>query len=72
MTDTAQQIAERAIATHGPANAARIYRETEAAYYSEAQWCDSASDERRKLQLAESYGRIADLIEQQTRKEPTP
>jgi hypothetical protein len=25
-----------------------------------------ASDERRKLQLAESYGRIADLIEQQT------
>jgi hypothetical protein len=65
-TDTAQQIAERAIATHGPANAARIYRETEAAYYSEAQWCDSASDERRKLQLAESYGRIAAIIEQLT------
>jgi hypothetical protein len=63
---TAEQIAAQAIATHGPANAARIYRETEAAYYSEAQWCDSASDERRKLQLAESYGRIADLIEQQT------
>lgn len=67
MSDTAQQIAERAIATHGAIEAARIYRETEAAYYSEAQWCDSASDERRKLQLAESYGRIADLIEQQTK-----
>lgn len=67
MSQTAEQIAERAIATHGAAEAARIYRETEAAYYSEAQWCDSASDERRKLQLAESYGRIADLIEQQTK-----
>jgi hypothetical protein len=65
MSDTAQQIAAQAIATHGPANAARIYREAEAAHYSEAQWCDMASDERRKLELAESYGRIADLIEQQ-------
>lgn len=63
---TAQQIAAQAIATHGPANAARIYREAEAAHYSEAQWCDMASDERRKEQLAEGYGRIADLIEQQT------
>jgi hypothetical protein len=63
---TAEQIAANAIATHGAAAAARLYRETEAAYYSEAQWCDMASDERRKLQLAESYGRIADLIEQQT------
>ena len=71
MSDTAQQIAAQAIATHGPANAARIYREAEAAHYSEAQWCDSASDERRKLQLAEGYGRIADMIEQQTGKEPT-
>ena len=68
---TAEQIAAQAIATHGPANAARIYREAEAAHYSEAQRCDSASDERRKEQLAESYGRIADLIEQQTGKEPT-
>ena len=68
MSDTVHLLAERAIATHGPANAARIYRETEAAYYSEAQWCDSASDERRKLQLAESYGRIAAVIEQQTGK----
>jgi hypothetical protein len=66
MSDTAEQIAAQAIATHGPANAARVYRETEAAYYSEAQWCDMASDERRKLQLAESYGRIAAIIEQQT------
>ena len=64
MTDTAQQIAAQAIATHGPANAARIYREAEAAHYSEAQWCDMASDERRKEQLAESYGRIAAIIEQ--------
>jgi hypothetical protein len=63
---TAEQIAANAIAMHGAIEAARIYRETEAAYYSEAQWCDSASDERRKLQLAESYGRIADIIEQQT------
>ena len=69
---TAEQIAAQAIATHGPANAARIYREAEAAHYSEAQRCDSASDERRKLQLAEGYGRIAALIEQQTGKEPTP
>jgi hypothetical protein len=68
MTDTAHQLAERAIATHGPANAARIYRETEAAYYSEAQWCDMASDERRKEQLAEGYGRIAAIIEQLTGK----
>ena len=68
MTDTAKQIAAQAIATHGPANAARIYRETEAAYYSEAQWCDSASDERRKEQLAEGYGRIAAIIEQLTRE----
>ena len=67
MIQTNEQIAANAIATHGPANAARIYRETEAAYYSEAHWCDSASDERRKLALAESYGRIADLIEQQTK-----
>jgi hypothetical protein len=65
---TAEQIAAQAITTHGPANAARIYRESEAAHYNEAQWCDSASDERRKLQLAESYGRIADLIEQLTGK----
>jgi hypothetical protein len=64
---TADQIAANAIATHGAVEAARIYRESEAAHYSEAQWCDSASDERRKLQLAESYGRIADLIEQQTK-----
>jgi len=68
MSQTAEQIAAQAIATHGAAEAARIYRETEAAYYSEAQWCDSASDERRKLQLAESYGRIADIIEQLTGK----
>jgi hypothetical protein len=67
MSQTAKQIAAQAIATHGAIEAARLYRETEAAYYSEAQWCDSASDERRKLQLAESYGRIADLIEQQTK-----
>jgi hypothetical protein len=66
MTDTVHLLAERAIATHGVAEAARLYRESEAAHYSEAQWCDSASDERRKLALAESYGRIADLIEQQT------
>ena len=72
MSQTAQQIAAQAIATHGPANAARIYREAEAAHYSEAQWCDSASDERRKEQLAEGYGRIADVIEQLTGKEPTP
>lgn len=65
---TAEQIAAQAIATHGAIEAARIYRETEAAYYSEAQWCDSASDERRKLALAESYGRIAAVIEQQTGK----
>jgi hypothetical protein len=63
---TAKQIAADAIARYGAAEAARLYRESEAAHYSEAQWCDSASDERRKLQLAESYGRIADLIEQQT------
>jgi len=63
---TAEQIAANAIATHGVAKAARLYRESEAAHYSEAQWCDSASDERRKLALAEGYGRIADLIEQQT------
>jgi hypothetical protein len=69
---TAEQIAANAIATHGAIEAARLYRESEAAHYSEAQWCGSARDERRKLQLAESYGRIADLIEQQTRKEPTP
>jgi len=62
---TAEQIAAQAIAMHGPANAARIYREAEAAHYSEAQWCDSAAA-RRKEQLAESYGRIADIIEQQT------
>ena len=69
---TAEQIAAQAIATHGPANAARIYREAEAAHYAEAQWCDMASDERRKLQLAEGYGRIAAIIEQLTGKEPTP
>jgi hypothetical protein len=68
MNQTNEQIAAQAIATHGPANAARVYRETEAAYYSEAQWCDSASDERRKLALAAGYGRIADLIEQLTGK----
>jgi hypothetical protein len=68
MSQTNEQIAADAIATHGAVEAARLYRETEAAYYSEAQWCDSASDERRKLQLAESYGRIADIIEQQTGK----
>ena len=33
---TAEQIAERAIATHGAIEAARIYRETEAAHYAEA------------------------------------
>jgi len=65
---TAEQIAAKAIATHGAIEAARIYREAEAAHYSEAQRCDSASDERRKEQLAEGYGRIADLIEQQTGK----
>jgi len=64
---TAQQIAANAIATHGAIEAARLYRASEAAHYSEAQWCDTASDERRKLQLAESYGRIADIIEQQTK-----
>jgi hypothetical protein len=69
---TAEQIAANAIATHGAAEAARIYRETEAAHYSEAQWCDMASDERRKLQLAESYGRIADIIEQLTAKDIEP
>jgi hypothetical protein len=63
---TAEQIAAKAIAAHGAIEAARIYREAEAAHYSEAQWCDMASDERRKLQLAESYGRIAALIEQLT------
>jgi hypothetical protein len=63
---TAEQIAANAIATHGAIEAVRLYRESEAAHYSEAQWCDSRSDERRKLALAESYGRIADLIEQQT------
>ena len=66
MTDTTHAIAVQAIATHGPANAARIYREAEAAHYAEAQWCDSASDERRKEQLAEGYGRIAAIIEQLT------
>jgi hypothetical protein len=71
MSDTTHAIAVKAIATHGPANAARIYREAEAAHYSEAQWCDMASDERRKEQLAESYGRIAAVIEQLTGKEPT-
>jgi len=65
---TAEQIAAQAIATHGAIEAARLYRETEAAYYSEAQWCDSASDERRKEQLAEGYGRIAAIIEQITGK----
>ena len=65
---TAEQIAADAIAAHGAIEAGRLYREIEAAHYSEAQWCDSASDERRKLQLAESYGRIADLIEQLTGK----
>jgi hypothetical protein len=68
MSQTAEQIAANAIATHGPANAARIYREAEAAHYSEAQWCDSRSDERRKEQLAEGYGRIAAVIEQLTGK----
>ena len=63
---TAQQIAVKAIATHGPADAARIYREAEAEHYSEAQRCDMASDERRKEQLAEGYGRIAAIIEQLT------
>lgn len=63
---TAEQIAAKTIATHGPANAARIYREAEAAHYSEAQWCDMANDERRKLALADSYGRIAAIIEQLT------
>ena len=72
MSDTTHAIAVKAIATHGPANAARIYREAEAAHYSEAQWCDMASDERRKEQLAEGYGRIAAIIEQLTGKEPTP
>lgn len=66
MSDTVHLLAERAIATHGPANAARIFREAEAAHYSEAQRCDSASDERRKEQLARSYGRIAAMIEQLT------
>jgi len=64
---TAEQIAANAIARHGAIEAARLYRDAQAAHYIEAQWCDSASDERRKLQLAESYGRIADLIEQQTK-----
>jgi hypothetical protein len=66
MTDTTHAIAVQAIATHGHANAARIYREAEAAHYREAQRCDSASDERRKEQLAESYGRIAAIIKQLT------
>jgi len=65
---TAEQIAANAIATHGAIEAARLYRESEAAHYSEAQWRDSASDERRKLELAAGYGRIADIIEQQTGK----
>lgn len=66
MSQTAEQIVANAIATHGAAEAARIYREAEAAHYSEAQWCDSRSDERRKEQLAEGYGRIAAIIEQLT------
>ena len=75
MTDTPdhtarayQPIVAEAIAMHG-ADAARIYREAEAAHYSEAQWCDSASDERRKLELAAGYGRIAALIEAATGKD---
>lgn len=60
-----QPIVAEAIATHG-ADAARVYREAEARHNEEAQRCDMASDERRKLALAESYGRIAALIEQQT------
>lgn len=60
-----QAIVADAIAVHG-ADAARIYREAEARHIEDAQWCDMASDERRKLELAESYGRIAALIEQQT------
>jgi hypothetical protein len=60
-----QAIIAEAIAVHG-ADAARVYREAEARHYHEAQWCDSASDERRKLELAASYGHIAALIEQQT------
>jgi hypothetical protein len=63
---TAKQIAADAITAHGAIEAARLYRAIEAAHYSEAQWCDSASDERRKLALAASYGHIAALIEQQT------
>lgn len=66
MSDTTHAIAAQAIATHGPANAARIYREAEAEHWAEAQRCDSASDERRKEQLAEGYGRIAAIIEQLT------
>jgi len=72
MTDTPdhtarayQPIVAEAIATHG-ADAARVYREAEARHYHEAQWCGMASDERRKLELAAGYGRIAALIEQQT------
>ena len=65
MSDTAEQIAANAIATHGPANAARIYREAEAEHWAEAQWCGSAAA-RRKEQLAEGYGRIAAIIEQLT------
>jgi hypothetical protein len=72
MSDTVHLLAERAITIHGPANAARVYREAEAEHWAEAQWCDSRSDERRKEQLAEGYGRIAALIEQLTGKDIEP
>jgi hypothetical protein len=62
-----QAIVAEAIATHG-ADASRVYREAEARHTEEAQWCDSASDERRKLELAGSYGRIAAMIEAATGK----
>jgi hypothetical protein len=62
-----QAIVAEAIATHGT-DAARVYREAEARHTEEAQWCDMAIDERRKLALAEGYGRIAALIEAATGK----
>ena len=65
MSDTVHLLAERALSIHGPANAARIYREAEAEHWAEAQWCGSAAA-RRKEQLSEGYGRIADIIEQLT------
>lgn len=66
-----QAIVADAIAAHG-ADAARVYREAEARHIEEAQWCDRFSDERRKLEIAGSYGRIAALIEAATGKDSDP